>query len=479
VAVAALGLLLACAVNPVTGKRQLVLVSEEQEIAMGREADPQIVAEYGLYDDAALAAYVDGVGQKMAKLSHRPQLPFTFRVLDSPVINAFALPGGYIYVTRGILAHMNNEAELAMVLGHEIAHVTARHGVAQQTNQTLFGAGLGIGTILSPEIARYGEALQSSLGLLFLKFGRDAENQADDVGVTYALAAGYDAETGARFFEVLDRQSQEAGETLPGWLSTHPAPADRVRKTRELAVARHPQHPEAKRVAEGDLKARIDGIVFGEDPRQGFFEGQVFKHPDLGIQLELPAGWPVENTPRALLAGAPDRTAVVQMTLEDAAGRDPLGYANAVAQGAGGMLARGGAEKIGGVPAWVGVIRLQNEGRTADVLAAFVQRREGMYQLIGQGNLGVHEAAMLKSFRSLADLGDDKARSIQANRIRVEPLPKPATLEQTFGRAGASPVPIGTVALLNNLQPGSALAAGFRLKVVRGTFRPAARPAGS
>ena len=164
-----LGSLLGCTTNPVTGKRELNLLSESQEIALGRDSDPQIVATYGLYDDARLAAYVDSVGQRLAAVSHRPDLKFTFRVLDSPVINAFALPGGYIYVTRGILAHMNDEADLAIVLGHEIGHVTARHGASQYSRSTLASLGLGLGSVLSTQVARFSPLAESALGLLFFK----------------------------------------------------------------------------------------------------------------------------------------------------------------------------------------------------------------------------------------------------------------------------------------------------------------------
>jgi predicted Zn-dependent protease len=160
----------ACAKDYVTGKRRLTLVSESQEIAMGAEADPSIVAEFGIYDDANLAAYVDGIGQAMVKVSHRPTLKFTFRLMDSPVVNAFALPGGFVYFTRGILAHFNSEAELAGVMGHEIGHVTAQHGVEQMTKQQLAGIGLLAGTILSEDFRRFSDVAQTGLGLIFLKF---------------------------------------------------------------------------------------------------------------------------------------------------------------------------------------------------------------------------------------------------------------------------------------------------------------------
>src|SRR5437762_7433875 len=155
-----------CARNPVTGKRQIVLVSESQEIAMGRESDPQVREEYGVADNPALQTYIQIMGRKLVRVSHRPNLEWYFTVVDSPVVNAFAIPGGYVYLTRGILAYLGNEAELAGVMGHEIGHVTARHSVRQMTREQLAQIGLGVGSVLSPTFGQFGNLAQSSAGLL-------------------------------------------------------------------------------------------------------------------------------------------------------------------------------------------------------------------------------------------------------------------------------------------------------------------------
>ena len=178
----------ACAINPATGKRQLVLISESREIEIGRENDQAIVAEMGLYDDDAMQVYIQELGHKLASRSERPELDWTFRVVDDAVVNAFALPGGYIYITRGILAHMNSEAELVSVVGHEIGHVTARHSVSQMSKAQLANLGLTAGAILAPEeTARFGDLAQTGLGLVFLKYGRDDERQADDLKRGFVL----------------------------------------------------------------------------------------------------------------------------------------------------------------------------------------------------------------------------------------------------------------------------------------------------
>jgi len=467
-----------CAVNPVTGRHELTLLSESQEIALGAESDPQIVAEYGLYDDARVQAYVDSIGQRMAHLSHRPDLKFTFRVLDSPVINAFALPGGYVYITRGILAHMNDEAELAIVVGHEIGHVTARHGVEQYTRQQMAGLGLGLGSILSTHIAQFGQVLQQGLGLMFLKYGRDDETQADGLGVEYALRAGFDAEAGAKFFEVLDRQTKESGQSLPEWMSTHPAPEGRVHRTHDLAVARKPLFPQSTRIGANEHKGHVDGIVFGDDPRQGFEAGDVFKHPGLRFQVTLPAGWRVLNTPSAVRAGAPDQSAVLQMTLEKSGGVGPAQYAAKMAQSVKATLVQSAAERINGFDGYVAVLRLADEaGNTQDVQAGFVQREPGgaIFQFVGIAKPEAFAAArpaFLRSIRSLQTLTDRAALDMAPNRIRVETVRAAATLQQIVDKAGGVPVPIATVALVNNLQPASPLPVGFRVKLVRGAYQP-------
>jgi predicted Zn-dependent protease len=465
--------LVGCAVNPVTGKREFTLVSESQEIAMGREADPQIVATYGLYDDAELAAYVDAIGQRMVKISHRPDLHFTFRVLDSPVINAFALPGGYVYVTRGILAHMNNEAELAVVLGHEIGHVTAKHGVQRQTSATLAGLGLGLGGALVPAVARYSPLLEQSLALLFLKYGRDDEHQADELGVEYSLAAGFDPEVGAKFFEVLDRQMQESGASLPGWLSTHPDPGDRVQRTRRLARDSKSAVTGALTVGDGEHKAKIDGVVFGVDPRQGYVQGDVFLHPDMRFTVTFPTGWTIQNTPSALLGGDEEGTMQVQLTLEDAEGLGSEEYIRRLATNAQAEVVSVQAMTIGGHAAQQAVLSIPNDAEAQKVLITCIRRHdeENLFRFLGVAQTYSSAAVVLQGIAgSFADLTDRHVLQVQPMHVRVEILSRDQSLQAVLQGLPQMPVDVATVALLNNLQVDSPLSAGFRLKIVQGSL---------
>ena len=225
----------ACAMNPVTGNREFALMSEAQEISIGREVDAQVRQEMGVYESPALQAYVEDLGHRLASVSHRPDLPWQFTVVDSPAVNAFALPGGYIYLTRGIMAYLGDEAELAGVLGHEIGHVTARHAVQAYSRATGAQLGLVLGQIFVPPMRAnpYGlpgltDAAGSGLGLLFLKFGRDDEMQADRLGAEYAADGGWHPEGVADMLSTLGRINEASDRRgVPNWLSTHPEPEAR------------------------------------------------------------------------------------------------------------------------------------------------------------------------------------------------------------------------------------------------------------
>src|SRR2546422_8944237 len=261
-----------CAVNPATGARQLMLISESQEIAMGREYDQEVAASIGLYPDSALQRWIQQFGARLAATSERPNLPWTFHVVDDPVVNAFALPGGYIYVTRGILAHLNSEAELAGVVGHESGHVTARHSVSQMSKQQLAQLGLAVGSIASPEFGRYAGLAGQALGVLFLKYSRDNESQADDLALRYIRRGNYDPRGMPHVFELLTRVSQaQGGGRVPEWLATHPNPEHRRGRIEQEVVAL-PQNLSGTAVNRDEYLRRLDGLVFGHNPRAGYFK---------------------------------------------------------------------------------------------------------------------------------------------------------------------------------------------------------------
>src|SRR5438132_4883664 len=225
-----------CATNPATGKRQISFVSTSKEAQMGRESDPAVIEQYGIYGDSIVDRYVDSVGQKLASVSPLPNLGWHFRVIDSPVVNAFAILGGYIYVSRGILPYLNSEAQLAGVLGHEIGHVTARHSAEQITRSQIATVGL-LASMFVSALRPYTAVASQGLGLLFLRYSRENETQADELGVGYTTRAGYDSRVIPSTYTMLKRVGERQGDQLPGFLSTHPDPGDREIRTAQLAQA--------------------------------------------------------------------------------------------------------------------------------------------------------------------------------------------------------------------------------------------------
>ncbi|UCH83296.1 MAG: M48 family metalloprotease, partial [Candidatus Latescibacterota bacterium] len=218
-----------CSKDYVSGKQTFTLIDEDQEVAMGKEYDVQIVAEYGLYNDEDLAAYIDRIGQSIARVSHRPQLEYHFRVLDDGMLNAFALPGGYVYFPRGILAYFNSEDQLVGVMGHETGHVVARHSVKQMSNRVLF-SGFGLTDRLAKAFPVVGGLATAPINIGLLKYSRDHEKQSDELGVEYSTRTGHDARHMADFFKLLSDMSEEGGQHTPTFLSTHPDPGDRYNR---------------------------------------------------------------------------------------------------------------------------------------------------------------------------------------------------------------------------------------------------------
>ena len=348
----------ACVRNPVTGGRQLALISESQEIAIGQESHPEILTEFGMVEDQALQAYFSQIGQKIAKISHRPDFKWQFTVVDSPVVNAFAVPGGYIYLTRGILAHMNNEAELAGVLGHEIGHVTARHSVTQLSQQQLMGIGLGVGSIFSSRFRQLSSLAETGLGIMMLKYSRDHERQADQLGIQYMTQAGYDPSEMSRFFQLFVGMQEKEGQAIPNWLSSHPAPPDRIESTSAAAQKIKQENPGRQYKVNADaLLSRIDGIVYGDNPREGFEENGRFYHPDMRFQLDFPQGWKMQNTKSAVAFMEPGGNAMLQLTLvPPQAGATPEAVGSSMAGQEGIRFIEGGSLRINGNPAFYGKI---------------------------------------------------------------------------------------------------------------------------
>src|SRR5690349_10818637 len=322
-----------CAINPATGKNQLMLVSEDQEIAMGRQADSAVITSIGLYPDAVWQRYIQQFGARIAATSERPGLPWTFRVVDDPAVNAFALPGGFIYVTRGLLAHLTSEAELASVVGHEIGHVTARHTAAEMSKQELIGLGLAAGSMANKQVAKYAGTANQALGILYLKFSRDDESQADQLGLRYMRRASYDPRQMPEVFLMLGRlTAAEGGSQLPTWLETHPSSANRVAAI-SAQIAALPQDFSGTSVNRDAYERLLAGLVFGNNPRQGYFTGSQFFHPDLRFRIAFPEGWTLNNGAQAVIAVSPAKDGAIELSQANEPSADAAARAFLAQQG--------------------------------------------------------------------------------------------------------------------------------------------------
>ena len=472
---AAILMLPSCAVNPVTGKKQLMFMSEAQEVQLGSQYDPQVMATFGEYKNEPLLALIEEKGNEMGLISHRPKLTYHFRILDSPVINAFAVPGGYIYLTRGILVQFNNEAEMLGVLGHEMGHITARHTASQQTKQTVGQLLFVGGMIASEEFRKYGEYALQSMQLLFLSFSRENEREADRLGVEYASKIGYDARKMADFYQVLVKMnlaSEHGG--IPTFLSTHPDPGDRYNAViRDAAKWQDSLDFLAWKVNKDNYLNLIDGMVFGEDPRQGFVEGQMFYHPELKFKFPVPSGWFLENSPMQVRMNTPDGKALMvftlapQETLEDAA--------KATLQQLEVNLLESKRTTVNGLPAISAlsnqVTQNQSTGRqdTINILSYFIEYSSLNYVFHGvsaQADFNTYLRVFEPTMVNFDKLTEPSKLNVQPKKIRIKEVQRAGTLADAFRTFGIQQQRMEELAFLNNMELSDQVPAGALIKII-------------
>ncbi len=317
--------------SPITGQKRAYAYSWDQEVQIGKDVDSEIVREFGLYDDEGVADYFNEISKVILENSHMRreetadqfrETVFTFRVLDSPVVNAFALPGGYVYVTRGLMAHMNNEAQLAVVIGHEIGHVAARHASQRGLQQTIGSVVVLGGAILGQELLGLpGETIlnlsSQAAGLLFLSYSRNHERESDRLGVEYAAKTGYVAAEGAAFFTSLKRISERAGQSIPSLLSTHPDPGERERNIPRKAREWEENGYEQTILNTESYMEILDGMIYGENPRNGFREENTYFHPELAFHFPIPQNWIMINQPSQVVLLSPEQDAVMILRIDN------------------------------------------------------------------------------------------------------------------------------------------------------------------
>ncbi|MDO8810865.1 MAG: M48 family metalloprotease [Gallionella sp.] len=416
-----LSLLIGCAQNPVTGQSDFVMMSESQEIALGRQYNEQIIQEqYQVYESKALQDYVNNVGQKLARQSHRPALNYRFTVLDSPEINAFALPGGYVYITRGIMAYLNSEAELAAVIGHEIGHVTARHSVRQQSAVQAANIGLTIASIFVPEVGSMGGQNIANLvgGALLSGYGREHELEADRLGAQYLARADYDPQAIIRVLRTLKNQELKDAELAKqegreprrysGLFATHPDNDTRLKQVVGEADTLAPAKPFEGR---SEFLAITDGLVFNDNSDQGVVRNNRFYHDELGITVAFPKNWQVHNLPDALVAVSPQGEVMLQMKMDQKPRGTPSDYARRLV----GSGAQVRSIELGGLSA--ATFELPN------TMGGVIYHNQHAYVLQAQakarGGLSTHRNEIFDTVRSFHSITADERKLVKPLSIRV------------------------------------------------------------
>ncbi len=464
-----------CAKNPVTGKKQVTFMSPAQEQALGDQSDPQIVGAYGLYEDQRMQSFIDQKGSQMASVSHRPDLKFTFRILDSPVVNAFALPGGYVYFTRGIMAHFNNEAEFAGVLGHEIGHITARHSAQQYTKQVFGQIGLIAGIVVSPTFRQFAEQANQGLSLMFLKFGRDNESESDQLGVEYSTKIGYDAHEMADFFKTLGRLQQQAGASIPDFLSTHPNPVDRFGKVHSAADEWQVKYPQAKKVNSEAYLRLIDGLIYGEDPKQGYVENNIFYHPELKFEYPVPQNWRLQNSPTMVQMAPQDGKAMIQFTLAQEKSRKAA--ADKLVQEAKlNIIERQENARVSGFPATVMLSdqtptnqQGQATGEPIRILSYFIEYGGFIYVFHGmssKADFNSYSRTFKTTMTQFKELTDVSKINKKPKKIKIVKVQQGGPLKNVISSFGTKQADFENTAILNGMELTQNITSGSVIKII-------------
>lgn len=459
-----------CATNPATGKRQVMLMSEQQEISLGRESDASVRKQMGIYNDANLQRYVTDVGNRLAKAAHRPTLPWTFTVVDESAVNAFALPGGFVYITRGILPFLRNEAELAAVMGHEVGHVDARHSAQQYSTQTLAGGGLAILGIFVPQTRPAQGIAGLGLSAMFLKFSREDELQADQLGVGYASTNGWDPRGMPGLLGTLARLDEASGSSrgIPNWQLTHPPAEDRVVKVQEIVAA---QSIAGKATNPAEFERFLDGMVFGDSREKGIVRGSEFLHPILGFAVRFPQGWTVINGEDQVSAQRSDSSnAGMVLQLSSATGNlqqvAPAGMAQA-----GWRQISGSRSTINGLDAYVGTYEGSANNTAVTIRAAHVRAGNQTYIIAGiapSNEFAASEQTFSSAIGTFRALSTQEADRIQPSRVDFHVVRSGETWDSIARNVGGGTIKASTLAIMNGTEAGTPPRVGDRVRVVIG-----------
>lgn len=476
-ALIALPALAACSTNPATGRSSFTgCLSEADERQIGAETHPQILEEFGgAYDDPQLQAYVSALGKKLAATSDRPNVNYTFTVLDSPVINAFAVPGGYIYVTRGLVALAQNEAELAGVISHEIGHIAAKHTNERYCSAMLaqlgvFGLGAATGSGAIAEAASMGAAIYLQ------SYSRDQEFEADLLGVRYLGRGGQDPNAMSTFLtSMLENSRLEsilAGR--PGAadefsiFQTHPRTADRVQRAVQQATGA--QAPVPASATHDEYLARLDGMLYGDDPDEGFIRGQRFAHPTLRFEFTVPDGFTLFNSSTAVIASGPN-DAVIQFDREPKPSQTSDMQRYIAQQWAQGIdLNDIDPITVNGMDAAVAEARVKTNAGSRDAMLVAVrwdQKTIYRFILLAQpGQLDSFRDGFNRTLQSFRPLTSSQAAALKPQRIRIVTVGSGDTMQSLASRMPPSSYQLEQFRILNGLPANATLTPGQKVKIV-------------
>jgi predicted Zn-dependent protease len=465
-----------CATNPVTGSNDFVLMSEDQEISLGRKYNDEILKEMPAYHDPVLDELVQRVGKKLAGFSHRPGIDYSFTIIDSSTVNAFALPGGYIYITRGMLAYLNSEAELAAVLGHEIGHVTARHSVRQQSTSAVTGL---LGAVLAASTGIQGaDTLTNMAGTAIVRgYGREHELEADRLGAEYLARSGYDPEAMLKVVGILKNQEsfevavakKEGREpnVYHGLFSTHPDNDARFREV--VNAANKYKTGDTARVGRDSFLLRLDGLTFGDSAREGVIRDNRFFHKDLDFSITFPSGWKINNQTSRIIATPAAKDGLIQMTLAE--NKQRLPGKEFMQQELAIPLSSGKAFNASGMKGYSAVTVGDTPFGKRRIRYAVVNRGDDAYIFAGTArstqHAGKYDAAILATAKSLHPLTGAEKKLAQEKKLDIIRAPGGTTWSGLARRSPITNYPEEQLRLLNDQYPAGEPASSEIIKIVR------------
>jgi predicted Zn-dependent protease len=465
-----------CATNPVTGSSDFVLMSEDQEISLGRKYNDEILKEMPAYHDPVLEELVQRIGRKLAGFSHRPGIDYSFTIIDSSSVNAFALPGGYIYITRGMLAYLNSEAELAAVLGHEIGHVTARHSVRQQSTSAVTGL---LGTVLAASTGVQGaDTLTNLAGTAIVRgYGREHELEADRLGAEYLARSGYDPEAMLKVVGILKNQesfevavAKKEGRqpnVYHGLFSTHPDNDARFREV--VNAAKKYKSGDTTRVGRDSFLLRLDGLTFGDSEREGVIRSNRFFHKDLDFSITFPAGWKINNQTTRIIATPKAKDGLIQVTLAE--NKQRLSAKQFMRQELNIPPGSGKAFDASGMKGYSAVAVGDTPFGKRRIRYAVVKRGNDAYIFAGTarstGRAGKYDEAVLAAAKSLHPLTDAEKKLAREKKLDIIRAPGGTTWADLARRSPIANYPEEQLRLLNDQYPSGEPATSEIIKIVR------------